>query len=135
MLKLAPALIAGLTTMGGWAVVTVKEVPEYFVAGQSYTLEFQVRQHGRTLPQWIAAAPRAAHVPTGHRHDCRGPEIGRGHVCRHLYRTGLGRPRFSDDSKRIQGRTAASLPSHGGRCWSRASLHVADRARAGGVCR
>ncbi len=49
MLKLAPALIAGLTTMGGWAVVTVKEVPEYFVAGQSYTLEFQIRQHGRTL--------------------------------------------------------------------------------------
>ena len=49
MLKLAPALIAGLATMGGWAVVTVKDVPELFVAGQSYTLEFQVRQHGRTL--------------------------------------------------------------------------------------
>lgn len=49
MLKLAPALIAGLVAMGGWAVVTVKDVPEYFVAGQQYTLEFQVRQHGRTL--------------------------------------------------------------------------------------
>jgi mono/diheme cytochrome c family protein len=35
--------------MGGWAVVTVKDLPEYFVAGQRYTLEFQVRQHGRTL--------------------------------------------------------------------------------------
>jgi len=49
MLKLAAALIAGLVTMGGWAVVTVKDLPEYFVAGRQYTIEFQVRQHGRTL--------------------------------------------------------------------------------------
>ena len=49
MLKLAAALIAGLTAMGGWAVVTVKDLPEYVVAGRQYTLEFQVRQHGRTL--------------------------------------------------------------------------------------
>jgi hypothetical protein len=49
MLKFASALIAGFVTMGGWAVVTVKDLPEYFVAGQQYTIEFQVRQHGRTL--------------------------------------------------------------------------------------
>jgi cytochrome c551/c552 len=49
MLKLAAAVIAGLVAMGGWAVVTVKDLPEYFVAGRQYTLEFQVRQHGRTL--------------------------------------------------------------------------------------
>jgi len=49
MLKLAAALITGLTAMGGWAVVTVKDLPEYVVAGRQYTLEFQVRQHGRTL--------------------------------------------------------------------------------------
>ena len=49
MLKLAPALIAGLVGMGGWAVVSVKALPEYLVAGQQYTLEFQVRQHGRNL--------------------------------------------------------------------------------------
>ena len=49
MLKLAAALIAGLVAMGGWAVVTVKDLPEYFVAGRQYTIEFQVRQHGRTL--------------------------------------------------------------------------------------
>jgi cytochrome c551/c552 len=35
--------------MGGWAVVTVKDLPEYYVAGRSYTIEFQVRQHGRHL--------------------------------------------------------------------------------------
>jgi len=49
MLKLAAALTAGLVAMGGWAVVTVKDLSEYFVAGQQYTIEFQVRQHGRTL--------------------------------------------------------------------------------------
>jgi hypothetical protein len=49
MLKFASVLIAGFVTMGGWAVVTVKDLPEYFVAGQQYTIEFQVRQHGRTL--------------------------------------------------------------------------------------
>ena len=49
MLKVAAALIAGFVTMGGWAVVTVKDVPEYFVAGQPYTIEFQVRQHGWRL--------------------------------------------------------------------------------------
>ena len=49
MLKVAAALTAGLVAMGGWAVVTVKDLPEYFVAGQQYTIEFQVRQHGRTL--------------------------------------------------------------------------------------
>src|SRR6267143_6455004 len=49
MLKFASALMAGLVAMGGWAVVTVKDLPEYFVAGQQYTIEFQVRQHGRTL--------------------------------------------------------------------------------------
>jgi cbb3-type cytochrome c oxidase subunit III len=49
MLKLAAVLIAGLVAMGGWAVVTVKDLPEYFVAGRQYTIEFQVRQHGRNF--------------------------------------------------------------------------------------
>jgi cbb3-type cytochrome c oxidase subunit III len=64
MLKLASALIAGFVAMGGWAVVTVKDLPEYFVAGQQYTIEFQVRQHGRTLlsglrPQLVMVTPGA----------------------------------------------------------------------------
>jgi cytochrome c551/c552 len=67
MLKLASALIAGLVAMGGWAVVTVKDLPEYFVAGQQYTIEFQVRQHGRTLlsglrPQLVMSSPGAREV-------------------------------------------------------------------------
>lgn len=49
MLKLVAALIAGLATMGGWAVVTVTDPPEYFVAGRPYTIEFKIRQHGRNF--------------------------------------------------------------------------------------
>ncbi|HLQ58505.1 MAG TPA: cytochrome c [Gemmatimonadales bacterium] len=67
MLKVAAALIAGFVAMGGWAVVTVKDLPEYFVAGQHYTIEFEVRQHGRTLlsglrPQLIIDSPGAREV-------------------------------------------------------------------------
>ena len=67
MLKLVAALTAGLVAMGGWAVVTVKDLPEYFVAGQQYTIEFQVRQHGRTLlsglrPELVIAPPAAREV-------------------------------------------------------------------------
>src|SRR6266576_4093986 len=70
MLKLAAVLVAGFVTMSGWAVVTVKDLPEYFVAGQQYTIEFHVRQHGRTLlsglrPQLVieSAATRDVVLP------------------------------------------------------------------------
>ena len=49
MLKLVSVLAAGLVGMGGWAVVTIQELPEYFAAGRPYTIEFKVRQHGRNL--------------------------------------------------------------------------------------
>src|SRR5437773_2522961 len=72
MLKLAPALLTGFVAMGGWAVVTVKDLPEYFVAGQQYTIEFQVRQHGRTLlsglrPQLVvnSTGARELMIPAG----------------------------------------------------------------------
>src|SRR5467141_2963698 len=67
MLELAQTLVAALLAMGGWAVVTVKDLPEYFVAGQQYTIEFQVRQHGRTLlsglrPELVIATPAAREI-------------------------------------------------------------------------
>src|SRR5712691_8166651 len=34
---------------GGWAVVTVEDLPDYAVAGKPINLAFAVRQHGRTL--------------------------------------------------------------------------------------
>ncbi len=49
MLELAQGLIGVLIAMGGWAVISVQDLPEYFVAGQQYTIEFQVRRHGRDL--------------------------------------------------------------------------------------
>jgi mono/diheme cytochrome c family protein len=52
MLGLAKLAAVGLTATalwGGWAVVTVQDLPEYYVAGQEYTIEFQVRQHGHNL--------------------------------------------------------------------------------------
>ena len=36
-------------TFGGWAVVTVDDLPEYLVAGKPVDLPFSVRQHGMTL--------------------------------------------------------------------------------------
>jgi len=67
MLKIGAVIVAGFVSMGGWVVVTVKDLPEYFVAGQQYTLEFQVRQHGHTLlsglrPELVIAPPAAREV-------------------------------------------------------------------------
>jgi len=56
MKKLPLALLGStlvLTTvaarMGGWAVVTVENPPEYLVAGKPLDIDFTVRQHGVTL--------------------------------------------------------------------------------------
>lgn len=72
MLKLVSVLAAGLTAMGGWAVVSVQELPEYFVAGRPYTIEFKIRQHGRNLlsdlePELIVSTsgPRLAGMLAG----------------------------------------------------------------------
>ena len=35
--------------VGGWAVVSVQDVPDYAVAGQPLTLTYSVRQHGEEL--------------------------------------------------------------------------------------
>ena len=41
-------LCASAFAVGGWAAVTVDDVPEYLVAGKPVTLSFVVRQHGHT---------------------------------------------------------------------------------------
>jgi hypothetical protein len=41
-------LLTGAATFGGWAIVTVDDVPEYLTAGKPYELSFMVRQHGVT---------------------------------------------------------------------------------------
>jgi cytochrome c1 len=46
MLLLMTAITA---VAGGWAVITLDELPGKIVAGQPFTIGFTVRQHGRTL--------------------------------------------------------------------------------------
>lgn len=44
------ALLGTLTTnAGGWAVITVEELPNEITVGRPVTLTYSVRQHGRTL--------------------------------------------------------------------------------------
>ncbi len=50
VLAMAVLLIATTPTgFGGWAVVTLQDVPEYLEVGTPTTLSFKIRQHGRTL--------------------------------------------------------------------------------------
>jgi hypothetical protein len=69
-------LVLGLTgfetaAVGGWAVLTVENLPDHLVAGTSYRLEFTVRQHGArpmaglepSLSLRAAGANRAAGSP------------------------------------------------------------------------
>jgi len=49
--KLALAALAGLgahAAVGGWAVITVEDFPDYLESGASYRIEYTVRQHGVT---------------------------------------------------------------------------------------
>jgi hypothetical protein len=72
-----PFLIMTAAFAGGWAIVTVNDLPDYAVSGKPVILTFTVRQHGMTLlsdlkPSVRATASghadaRAAAVPTGKR--------------------------------------------------------------------
>lgn len=54
-IALALLLITTITAVaGGWAVITLDELPGQIVAGQSFTIGFTVRQHGRTLRDDLA---------------------------------------------------------------------------------
>jgi cytochrome c553 len=43
------ALLPAIAAYGGWASITVEDLPDYVVARQPTTLTFTVRQHGVTL--------------------------------------------------------------------------------------
>jgi hypothetical protein len=61
LLTIVPALA------GGWAVVTVENLPGDVHAGQNVHLEFSVRQHGRDLTHDVAPILRANNPQTGER--------------------------------------------------------------------
>jgi mono/diheme cytochrome c family protein len=58
----AAVLALGIVTThaGGWAVITVEDLPEHFIAGQPTTLKFSVRQHGQRLLGGLNAGVSAA---------------------------------------------------------------------------
>jgi hypothetical protein len=60
---LIPALLTFLivTTVraGGWAIVTVNELPDYVMSGKPLILTFAVRQHGVTLLDGLKPSVRA----------------------------------------------------------------------------
>jgi mono/diheme cytochrome c family protein len=49
LLTLGAALIAATVHAGGWATITVADLPDHFVAGQAVHLSFTIRQHGVKL--------------------------------------------------------------------------------------
>lgn len=67
-------LVAGGAGYGGWATVTVEDLPEYVVAGEPTTLTFSVRQHGREPLDGLAAGIAAQ---AGHR-ELRAAAAARG---------------------------------------------------------
>ncbi|MBI4543959.1 MAG: cytochrome c [Gemmatimonadetes bacterium] len=59
---IAPGLLslAGIAAFaGGWATITVEDLPDYVVARQPVTLAFAVRQHGRELLEGLAPSLEA----------------------------------------------------------------------------
>src|SRR6266403_4971298 len=59
LLLLALFALANQLFAGGWAIITLKDFPDYAVAGKPMTLTFAVRQHGRTLLGGLRPAIRA----------------------------------------------------------------------------
>lgn len=58
---------AGSVWAGGWASVTLSELPEEVVAERPFTLEFSVRQHGQTLLAGLSPTVTAVHESSGER--------------------------------------------------------------------
>lgn len=50
-------------SFGGWAVITVDDLPDHVVAGRPVTVSFAVRQHGRLLMQDLS--PRVTATGSG----------------------------------------------------------------------
>lgn len=51
--------IATVAYAGGWAVITVEDLPDYAVTGKPISLTFAVRQHGHTLLDGLKPTVRA----------------------------------------------------------------------------
>lgn len=57
----------GSARAGGWATVTLSELPKEVVAERPFTIEFSVRQHGQTLLAGLSPTVTAVHEASGER--------------------------------------------------------------------
>lgn len=63
LVRLLPLTATLAVAVGGWAVITLDDVPDAVVAGKPVTLTFTVRQHGHTLLDNVR--PSIDAVPAG----------------------------------------------------------------------
>ena len=69
ILFLLLAFKAGTAKAGGWAVLTLSSWPGEVTAGEPFTIEYALRQHGTHLvesdPSWLNPTITAVHADTG----------------------------------------------------------------------
>ena len=85
------AVLTALTTnhAGGWAVITVRDLPNEIVVGQPVTLTYEVRQHGRTLLSGLRDGSIEAQAAG---QSIREPAVGSHEVGRYTVSFTLPRP-------------------------------------------
>lgn len=57
-------LVASVVQAGGWSVLTLNELPQNVVAGEPFTIQFVVRQHGRDKLSGLEGRITAVHPET-----------------------------------------------------------------------
>jgi len=88
LLKVLPLAAALSVAAGGWAVITLDDVPDALVQGKRVTLTFAVRQHGHTPLDGLRPSIEATQLPGGERFRTEAvPADGKGR-----YRTTLAMP-------------------------------------------
>lgn len=73
----AALLPLAMSHAGGWAIVTVDDVPDYAVAGTAVTLSWVVRQHGKEPVDQLSARIEAVSGSTKTTVAARGTGAGR----------------------------------------------------------
>lgn len=74
---------ASVASAGGWAVVTLDEMPAQVIVNQPLKVGFTIRQHGKTLWVYENVYVRAYH-PTGETFTVRAPMDRKGHYTAEL---------------------------------------------------
>jgi mono/diheme cytochrome c family protein len=67
---------AGSAQAGGWATVTLSELPTVVVAERPFTVEFSVRGHGQTLVAGMDSEVTAVHNASGTRENVPAKDAG-----------------------------------------------------------